>query len=178
MNRKYIDFVPNNKKPVTTQTTVIRTVSVMVPKNTVVEEIDDIETELEEIMEQVPAAKTPEKAPEKVQEVEEVNEQKPIKKAPAFEITTLDAPKENPAYHRPNFINSEKIVKRPLSKSIAPKKPAPEPKKEEKSTPPPAPKIIVAKPQKESKVGIIIAIALTVVLGAAVGTIAFLLLPK
>ena len=74
---------------------------------------------------------------------------------------------------RPAFVNTEKIRKRPLSKSTAPKKEV-IPKEETPS----APVTIIDKPEKDSKVGLIVTIIITIILGAAAGTVAFLLLPK
>ncbi len=70
------------------------------------------------------------------------------------------------------FVNTEKITKRPLSKNVYQKK-AVVPKEE-----PSGLVTIIAKPEKDSKAGLIIAIILTIILGAAAGTVAFLLLPK
>ena len=70
------------------------------------------------------------------------------------------------------FINQNKVVKRPLSKNVYQKKievPVEEPK---------GPVTIISKPEKDSKAGIVVAIIMTIILGAAVGTVAFLLLPK
>ena len=74
------------------------------------------------------------------------------------------------------FINLNKIEKRPLSKNVYARKPAPvqAPKKEESKKP----TVIITKPEKSSKVGMIVAVILTIILGAAAGTVAFLLLPK
>lgn len=74
---------------------------------------------------------------------------------------------------RPAFVNTEKVRKRPLSKNVYPKKPVVP--KEEKPT---APVTIIDKPEKDSKVGLIVTIIITIILGAAAGTVAFLLLPK
>lgn len=70
------------------------------------------------------------------------------------------------------FVNTEKVVKRPLSKNVYQKKIV-VPKEE-----PSGPVTIIAKPEKDSKVGMIVAIILTIILGATAGTVAFLLLPK
>ena len=70
------------------------------------------------------------------------------------------------------FINQEKVVKRPLSKNVYQKEivvPKEEPK---------GPVTIIAKPEKDAHVSLVVAIILTIILGAAAGTIAFLLLPK
>ena len=69
------------------------------------------------------------------------------------------------------FINQEKVVKRPLSKNVYAKKA--EPSKEEHG-----PVTIIAKPEKDNRVGIVVAVILIIILGAAAGTVAFLLLPK
>ena len=73
------------------------------------------------------------------------------------------------------FINQEKVVKRPLSRSsknVYQKKAVVS--KEVKS----APVAIISKPEKESHVGIVVTVIVTIILGAAAGTVAFLLLPK
>ena len=64
------------------------------------------------------------------------------------------------------------MAKRPLSKHVYTKKI--EPAKEEKH----GPVKIIEKPKKDSKIGLVITIILTIILGAAAGTVAFLLLPK
>ena len=70
------------------------------------------------------------------------------------------------------FVNTDKIAKRPLSKNVYRKKIV-APKEE-----PSGPMTIIEKPEKDSKVGMVVAIILTIILGAAAGTVAFLLLPK
>ena len=70
------------------------------------------------------------------------------------------------------FINQTKVAKRPLSKNIYERTIAPT---EEKST---GPVTIISKPEKDAKVGRVVAIILAIILGAAAGTVAFLLLPK
>lgn len=70
------------------------------------------------------------------------------------------------------FINQEKVSKRPLSRNAYQKEiVAP---KEEKE----GPITIIAKPNKDKHAGLIITIIITIILGAAAGTVAFLLLPK
>ena len=78
------------------------------------------------------------------------------------------------AYRVPTtpFINQNKVEKRPLSKNVYAKKV--EPVKEE----PKGPVTIISKPEKQAHVGLIVTIILTIILGAAAGTVAFLLLPK
>ncbi len=70
------------------------------------------------------------------------------------------------------FIRTNAIEKRPLSNSA--KKPAVKTPKEELSDP----ATIIEKPEKDAHVGIIITVILTIIFGAAIGTAAFLLLPK
>ena len=74
---------------------------------------------------------------------------------------------------RPAFVNTEKVRKRPLSKNVYSKKTV-APKEEKLS----APVTIIDKPEKDSKVGLIVTIIITIILGAAAGTVAFLLLPR
>ncbi len=73
---------------------------------------------------------------------------------------------------RPPFINQDKVVKRPLSKNVYTKK-IEEPKGEPEGT-----VTIIAKPKKDKHVSFAVAIIVTIILGAAAGTVAFLLLPK
>ncbi len=83
------------------------------------------------------------------------------------EASTYKAPK-------PTFINQNKVVKRPLSGGNVYHKQPPKATKEE----PKGPVTIIAKPEKEKHIGIIVTIIITIILGAAAGTVAFLLLPK
>ena len=70
------------------------------------------------------------------------------------------------------FINQNKVEKRPLSKNVYQKKiVVPEEK-------PKGPVTIISKPEKDAHVSLIVAVILTIILGAAAGTVAFLLLPK
>ncbi len=83
-------------------------------------------------------------------------------------------PTTKSTYNTPKspFINQSKIEKRPLSKNVYQKKlvvPKEEPK---------GPVTIITKPEKDSHVGIIVTIIMTIILGATAGTVAFLLLPK
>lgn len=90
------------------------------------------------------------------------------------------APKPAGGLSGVKFLNTNKIEKRPLSatntiarKTAVPKEVVTEEKKKSKG-----PERIIAKPDKDSKAGLIIAVILTIILGAAAGTVAFLLLPK
>jgi len=109
---------------------------------------------------------------------------KVVKKEPPVEKTEVKKPveakpeakteaKKPAAPLKPAFVNTEKIRKRPLSKNVYPKKVV-EPKEEVPS----APVTIINKPEKDSKAGLIVTIIITIILGAAAGTVAFLLLPK
>ena len=82
--------------------------------------------------------------------------------------------KTNATYNTPKspFINQSRVEKRPLSKNVYQKKIA-VPKEEPKG-----PVTIITKPEKDSHVGIIVTIIMTIILGATAGTVAFLLLPK
>lgn len=96
---------------------------------------------------------------------------KPFLKASG--LSTKRKPNES-VYKTPSspFINQDKVLKRPLSKNVYPKK-IEVPKEEPKG-----PVTIIAKPEKQAHVSLIVAIILTIILGAAAGTVAFLLLPK
>lgn len=69
------------------------------------------------------------------------------------------------------FINTAKIDKRPLSKNVYHK---PVEIKEE----PAGPIAIITPPEKEARAGFVVAIILTIILGAIAGTVAFLVLPR
>ena len=89
--------------------------------------------------------------------------------------TTIEGPRIT------KFLNTNKIEKRPLSKTYAKNLvPAVQPVVEEKpeKRKKKSPERIITKPDKDSKAGMIIAVILTIILGAAAGTVAFLLLPK
>lgn len=77
-----------------------------------------------------------------------------------------NAPRKNP------FVNTEKVEKRPLSGSVGRKKVIVA--KEEPSEA----VTIITKEKKDSKISIIVAVIITIILGATAGTVAFLLLPK
>ena len=70
------------------------------------------------------------------------------------------------------FVNTEGVEKRPLSKNVYTKRVV-VPKEE-----PSGPVTIIQKPERDSRVGLIVAIIITIILGATAGTVAFLLLPK
>ena len=77
------------------------------------------------------------------------------------------------------FITNAKVEKRPLSGNVYPKKAVASGSVAGSAKEgPKGPVAIIAKPEKESHVGIIVTIIITIILGAAAGTVAFLLLPK
>lgn len=96
--------------------------------------------------------------------------EKPVEKSEKMDKKANDKAKmEIP---KSPFINQTKVAKRPLSKNIYERTVKPT---EEKST---GPVTIISTPEKDAKVGRVVAIILAVILGAAAGTVAFLLLPK
>lgn len=187
MNKRYIDFVPvkPNKEPVKPtpiKPTPVKATVKATPKETphfVVEK-----TEIEIIKARKIAdhsLKTP-AAPVKHPIASATQPATPQKSVSTVSLTSQSIEHEpfniepaKPAARatQPQFINTTAIKKRPLSKNVY-KKPLAEPIKEE----PAATITIIDKPKKESKVGLIITIILTIIFGAAVGTVAFLLLPK
>lgn len=93
--------------------------------------------------------------------------EKPVEKSkkPQEEAGKMKIPKSP-------FINQSKVVKRPLSKNVYEKKIRPT------EEVPIGPVTIISKPEKDTKVSLMVTIILTIILGAAAGTVAFLLLPK
>lgn len=89
----------------------------------------------------------------------------PVPKPEPKKTETLKVPKAN-------FVNTEKVTKRPLSKNVYQKKVVAPVEKET------TPVTIIDKPEKDSRIGLIVTIIITIILGAAAGTVAFLLLPK
>ena len=99
---------------------------------------------------------------------------KPAPKAPKNPEAPAKKAESKTEYVTPKtrFVNTEKVEKRPLSKNVYKKKVV-APKEE-----PTGPVTIITKPDKGSHIGVIVTIILTIILGAAAGTVAFLLLPK
>ena len=171
MNKRYMDFVPKTK-----QVPVKKPVAVKKPV-TIKEEPEVKIEEQEIVLDEVFAVDNNPKHQEEdfdfgiIEDYDpEAKKEKPVEKkaeAPKKAPTgaTLNVPKTR-------FVNTDKIEKRPLSKNVY-KKNVTAPK-EEKS----APVTIIAKQDKGSHIGVIITIILTIILGAAAGTVAFLLLPK
>ena len=96
-----------------------------------------------------------------------------VMKKPVAKVSKAEMVKKPEALQpNPAFVNTEKVAKRPLSKSVAKKKEV------VPNETPSGPVTIIDKPKSDSKVGLIITIIITIILGAAAGTVAFLLLPK
>lgn len=195
MSKKYMDFVPKTsakpkkptpkpakpKKPATPpvkSVTPKKPASKPVSKNTSLGVIEELSPKAR----QTHASKshfTP-----KASELKTAKAQKVGLKAPATPTksavpakTQATKPGLKPTkntYQPPKtpFINQDKVKKRPLSKNIYRKTPT-----STKETPQ-KPVTIISKPGKDSNIGLVVAIILTIILGAAAGTIAYLLLPK
>ena len=89
-------------------------------------------------------------------------------------VKVVDAKKKNVFVPpKPTFINQNKVVKRPLSGNIYRKE-----IKQAVAEEPKGPVTIISKQENDKHVGVIVTIILTIILGAAAGTVAFLLLPK
>ena len=91
----------------------------------------------------------------------------PAEKASGLKTKTEDTFKTP----KTRFINQDKVVKRPLSKNVYRK----EVKVSEEAK---GPVTIIEKPDKSAKISLVVTIIITIILGAAAGTVAFLLLPK
>ncbi len=121
--------------------------------------------------------KRPLNNPKKVkEEVAAVKAKKILKEPKAAEVTIEEKKniKKNDTLNVPKsrFVNTERVKKRPLSKNVYHKEvvvPVEQPS---------GPVTIISKPEKDSKAGLVVAIIITIILGAAAGTVAFLLLPK
>ncbi len=115
-------------------------------------------------------------------EIAKIKAQKVVEKpVENYVKKSVEKPKEQAAvkekadtYQMPKtpFINQGKVEKRPLSKNVYAKKIA------VATEEPKGPVTIISKPESQAHVGLIVTIILTIILGAAAGTVAFLLLPK
>lgn len=88
-------------------------------------------------------------------------------------IPEVPMTKPDNEFKKPKFINTHLVEKRPLSKTDYRNR-TPINAAEETTT---SPVTIIDKPEKDSRLGFIVTIILTILLGAAVGTVAFLLIP-
>ncbi|MBR0479894.1 hypothetical protein IJJ49_01320 [Candidatus Saccharibacteria bacterium] len=162
MNKKYIDFVPvrQGRVELLSEKPAQKEEQHFVPKKSELTTAKAKKVKASAIKEVVREKKVVEKPVEK--SVEKAVEKSEEKKA-------ADEKMKIPKYP---FINQEKVKKRPLSKNVYRKEiktPVEEPK---------GPITIISKPEKDAHASLIITVILTIILGAAAGTVAFLLLPK
>ena len=153
MNKKYIDFVPKDRS--------VKKPAVVVAGGGAAKKPVVASAVKKEIVETASAANRP------------VTSAKNRSTKLVKQTRTVMANKEVKSAPRPAFVNVEKVKKRPLSKNVYPKKAVELPKEV-----PSGPVTIIDKPEKDSKVGLVVTIIITIILGAAAGTVAFLLLPK
>ena len=85
--------------------------------------------------------------------------------------TTQSNKKKSFKVPKPKFVNQEKVKKRPLSKNVYAKPIEQSNESKEVVT-------IITKPAKDPHINIVVTIIITIILGAAAGTVAFLILPK
>ena len=178
MNKRYMDFVPKGKN-------IPAKKPVEVKKSVPVAEEPEVISYTEEVVTEEFLDATPDVAieeflavdtnPRRMSEpeygvIEAKPAEKPAEKAP--ETPEKKSEKEEFKTPKTRFVNTEKVEKRPLSKNVY-KKTIVAPKEE-----PSGPVTIITKPDKGSHIGVIVTIVLTIILGAAAGTVAFLLLPK
>lgn len=154
MKKQYIDFVPSSKAKKTTKPAAKKQMPVVGAK-----QVRQSTDEVRKAKSQVVKARTVRKPVEKS-----------VEKVTVKQRSTFVPPKAT-------FINQEKVVKRPLSKNTYQKR-VEESLKNKPKEEPQGPVTIISKPEKDAKVGVIVTIIITIILGAAAGTVAFLLLPK
>lgn len=148
MNRQYIDFVPVKEKATVAPK---KPVAKPANKTTVVRSARRV-TEVNEL------------------EINKMFGARDVK--PKAGVTTVRNRRAVDNGVHPRFVRTE-VEKRPLSKNVTQKRVV-IPKQEAPSKP----VKIIHKPEKDSRVGLIVTIIITIILGAAAGTVAFLLLPK
>ncbi|MCQ2049860.1 MAG: hypothetical protein MJZ22_02505 [Candidatus Saccharibacteria bacterium] len=110
---------------------------------------------------------------DKKTDIEKIKSENLLKKAPVEEPKEEKKPETSFKTPKSPFINTNLVEKRPLSKTNYRDR-APIAEKEEES----GPVTIIDNQEKGGHLGLIITIVLTIILGAAVGTIAFLLMPR
>lgn len=194
MNKQYMDFVPAKTKKVpsapkmvTVQTTTTEVVSVVeekvpAPKTMNLGVVENLNSKF--VKSDVPKRPLSQKpltagdalAAIKAQKVKADKIPKPVAKPVKPSKEPVKSEKSH-AYQAPKaqFINQEKIVKRPLSKNVYLRELE---KSEKTEAEPQKPVTIVSEPKKKSHLGTVFAVILTIILGAAAGAVAFLLLPK
>ena len=151
MNKKYIDFVPVSKVKNTTNVKQADS-KVRIAKK---QKVGGVKVVRRAMVEKKSEVTTEMKKTMPVRDVERKSE--------------IKIPKVQ-------FINQEKVTKRPLSKNVYVKKAEkiePQPEENIKNEP-----VVIVEGKKKSKVGTIIAIIIAMVLGAVAGTVVFFLLPK
>lgn len=168
--KRYMDFIPSRSKTTSTAKitakTTVRTVTFVqnpsqpIPSST-------LSSRPSKSLHQSPTQKP---APAPLGVIEDYHSPTPPQPSspnpPRSAVTSKTfVPPKNP------FINTERITKRPLSKNVYKKIVVPKPE-------PSDPITIIEPPHKDSQVGLIVTIILTIILGATAGTIAFLLLPR
>ncbi|MBQ2659456.1 hypothetical protein IJF85_00555 [Candidatus Saccharibacteria bacterium] len=188
MNKKYIDFVPKQAKSKTVfretpNATRMTARSKAAPEMKVPKDFADEMVKTGMAKTTLAGAK-----PVGAGAVKEAKAKKVMAKMPTFGVktkktevsekvlreTVKKAEKDPKTLNIPQarFVNTEKVTKRPLSKNVYQKKVVvPEEK-------PHGPVTIIQKPEKDSRIGMVVTILITIILGAAAGTVAFLLLPK
>ncbi len=167
MNKQYMDFVPvkAKKKTVKKKTASVARISATRTTATRTTTTRALATAKKDEIKEIKAKKIGNKQVKKPVE-------KPVENSNKSGVKKADLNKKTFEVPKATFINQEKIIKRPLSKNVYQKK-IEEFKEDQKG-----PVTIISKPEKDSKTGLIVTIILTIILGAAAGTIAFLLLPK
>jgi hypothetical protein len=198
MNRQYIDFVPakskkipDTPKMVTIQTTTTETVSVVErevpkPKTTNLGMVEDLNQKFVKTnVQKRPLGQKPLIAGDalsvlKAQKIKASKIPKPIVRPAEPVVKPVEKPMELEKKHtyqapKVQFINQEKIAKRPLSKNVYLRELEKSPEKESEAQ---KPLVIASEPKKKSHWGTVIAIIVTIIVGIAAGGVAFLLLPK
>ena len=194
MNKRYMDFVPVSvthkivrddvdevKKSESSKETAVSEKKQSLknePKFGVIEDLQPrfVKTEVEKRPLSRP---TPKVSPE-VKVAKQAAEEKVLQNAvkQANKLVENDAPSRKNEEPRKRtelktpFVNTEKVAKRPLSKNVYQKKVVVPKEEPEKSI------TIITSEKKDSKIGVVVAVIITIILGATAGTVAFLLLPK
>ncbi len=156
MNKKYMDFVPAKTAPAkkTAERNFVNKTANRATTSVATREMDELE-------------------------ISKLFEARPVRTQAGVSKPTANANRKKniSVFQAPTarFVNTEKVAKRPLSKNVYPKR-AVVPKAVEEQ--PHKPVTIINKPEKDSKMGMVAAIVITIILGAAAGTVAFLLLPN
>ena len=165
MKKQYMDFVPVKAKKTAKKAASTTRVSTVRAKTTRVLATRTVGTAKDDEIKEIKAKKIGNRRGRNLVE-------KPVEKADNSRVRVVDLNKKTFEVPKATFINQEKVIKRPLSKNVYQKK-VEEFKENQKG-----PVTIISKPEKDSKTGLIVTIILTIILGAAAGTVAFLLLPK